>query len=203
MKIAGLVVIGLLPFDLSDTRQEFQGFGVHTWATMDWGSWDDMRRLRAETDQLGIKWLYNLWSAPRGVTERGLLTDIPGFAAHWRWLVETLDSEGTRPHLIDLMNEPDSYGGWSTGIEPAEYTALVKATRAELDAAGFEDVGIAGPGLTHLNWNEGNARWFGRRGFSSHRATGAHWWPSTCRCTSAWPFPTSTVPSTTRSIPTC
>jgi hypothetical protein len=88
-----------------------------------------------------------------------MLQDVGGFAAHWRNLVADLDRHGMRPHYIDLMNEPDSGGGWSTGITPEDYNTLVKQVRSELDSAGFADVGIVGPGLTNMDWDRHNSRY--------------------------------------------
>jgi hypothetical protein len=88
-----------------------------------------------------------------------MLTDVPGFAGHWRDLVADLDNRGLRPHYIELMNEPDSGGGWSTGIAPADYNELVKQVRCALDEAGYSDVGIVGPGLTNMNWGGRNSRY--------------------------------------------
>jgi len=168
-----------IAFDIGEVMHTFEGFGTHIWADMrhgaaeletlnikyvritkDWTSWDDMKQFRALTDRLGIKWLYVLWHAPAELTENGMLVDPDGFAEHWRDLVADLDRHGVRPHYVDLMNEPDSGGGWGTGIAPATYNRLVKRVRSELDDAGFEDVGIVGPGVTHLDWDKHNTQWF-------------------------------------------
>jgi hypothetical protein len=123
-------------------------------------SWEQLQSLRAITDNLGIEWVYTLWQAPRAYQNRdGYLIHVPGFARHWRTVVEELDRRGLRPHYIELMNEPDSDGTWSTAIRPSDYNALVKQTRLELDRAGFEDVGIVGPGVAHLNWLNHNSEW--------------------------------------------
>ncbi len=57
------------------------------------------------------------------------------------------------------MNEPDSDGSWSTRITPADYAKLVELTRDRLDKKGFKGVGIVGPGLAHLNWDNHNSQW--------------------------------------------
>jgi hypothetical protein len=166
-------------FDLGDTRQTVDGFGVHIWGsnhhaakelealniryvriTKDWTSWEDLQGFRALTDRLGIEWLYVLWSSPGEFRDDGMLSDVSGYARHWRDLVADLDTRGLRPHFIDLMNEPDSGGGWSTGISPDDYNALVKQVRADLDEAGFTDVGIVGPGLTNMDWGHRNSLYF-------------------------------------------
>jgi hypothetical protein len=168
-------------FGINNTLHTFEGFGTQIWAnqshgiaefgnlnikyiriTKDGSSWTQMSTLRSTTDALGIEWLYNIWSAPAYDTNSdGMLDDVSGFAIYWKDLVNTLDYYGVRPHYIDLMNEPDSGGGWSTGISPTNYNAAVKQVRIELDNAGFTDVGIAGPGVTHLDWNSHNSQWIG------------------------------------------
>jgi hypothetical protein len=165
-------------FDLAKTNQTFQGFGVHIWATdiaglaelealnmryiritKDSATWDQMRDAKKLTDRLGIKWLYSRWRAPKEFTDGKMLTDAPGYARYWKDLVAELEREGVRPHFVDLMNEPDSRGNWSTGIAPEVYNDLVKLVRAELDTAGYKDIGIVGPGVTHLDWEKSNKRW--------------------------------------------
>ena len=166
-------------FDVNDTLHTVDGFGVHLWADQPYGlveleklnisyiriaydatPWSDLAALRRVTDRQGIKWLSMLWRAPKAyVDQRNFLTDVPGFAAYWREIVAGMDRCGLRPHYIELMNEPDSDGSWSTRIGPADYADLVKLTRSELDRAGLADVGIVGPGLAHLNWQHHNSQW--------------------------------------------
>jgi len=152
-------------FDLKRLGTTIAGFGVHHWAserlareefgnlhishiriTRDSDSYDDMRELKRVTDARGIKWLYVIW-VPDGkyLGLDGQLADVPGYARFWIETVRELDREGCRPHFIDLVNEPDYFG-----IPPAPYNELVKLVRKELDKAGFADVRIAGPGLTHI-----------------------------------------------------
>ena len=154
-----------ITFNLSRLGQRVDGYGVHHWAsskraaeefaelnitniriTQDWDSWEDMKELRVKTDALGIKWLYVKWSFPEKLKgPDGKLGDVAGYAAEWLDTVRELDKNGCRPHYIDLMNEPDYFG-----IPPASYNELVKLVRRRLDEAGFADVQIAGPGLTHI-----------------------------------------------------
>jgi len=148
----------------------FEGFGVNTWASMgaglahlgalglrfiratqDGDSVAQMQAMRALTRSLGIRQLFQLWSAPGQFTRDGMLTDVDGFAAYWVALVGRLAAEGVCPDFLDLMNEPDSGGAWSTGIAPPVYSELVVATRRLLDAAGFANVSIWGPGLVVLS----------------------------------------------------
>ena len=48
------------------------------------------------------------------------------------------------PHLLEILNEP--YGGWYRGgpVPPADYANMLVATRAALNAAGFNDIGLLG-----------------------------------------------------------
>ena len=158
-------------FDLRDSLPgAFDGFGVNTWAdmvegnkylgplglrfiraTQDGDSDAQMRNLRMMTASLGIQWLFQLWSAPDRYTKGGMLSDVRGFAAYWVTVVARLAAVGACPDHIDLMNEPDSGGAWSTGIAPADYSELVSTTRRLLDAAGFSNVTIFGPGTVVLS----------------------------------------------------
>ena len=157
-------------FDLAEALPAaLEGFGVNVWASMaaglegleplnirwvrttqDGDSLAQLRALRTRTRALGIQQIYLLWEAPPAFTAGGMLRDIPGFAAYWAALVARLAGEGVCPDHIDLMNEPDSGGAWSTGISPANYSALVLATRAALDSAGLANVSIFGPGTVVL-----------------------------------------------------
>jgi hypothetical protein len=169
----------VLVFDVTDTLHAVDGFGTQVWAdrphgidrlddlnvkyvrlAKDRATWEQLQHLRAVTDELDIKWVYMMWRAPRAYRDRdGHLNHVHGFATHWRKLVVELDGRGLRPHYIELMNEPDSDGSWSTAIAPSQYNALVRKTRAELDRAGYDDVGIVGPGVAHLDWKKHNEEW--------------------------------------------
>jgi len=89
-----------------------------------------------------------------------MLTDIDGFAQYWVNLVMNLSADGLCPHAIDLMNEPDSGGQWSTGILPADYNTLVISVRGKLDTAGYKNVTIFGPGMSNLGYGH-NMQWIG------------------------------------------
>jgi hypothetical protein len=190
--------VGLV-FDVSDTLHTFDGLGTMIWPGQNWetselgnlnikyvriikdyGTWEDMAAYRGVTDALGIKWLYTCWNAPPEFeSAQGMLDDVPGFAAWWRDQVITLDSNGCKPEYIDLMNEPDSGGAWSTGITPSDWASLVKQVRSNLDAAGYSDVGIAGPGLTNLNWDNKNSQYIGAldaQGVAALAAFSYHAW---------------------------
>lgn len=108
---------------------------------------EQMQALRKVTDALDIRWIYVTWEAPKRYTsDANMLVDVEGFAAWWVQQVTDLDKEAVCPHYLDLMNEPDSKGNWSTGISPTNYNMLVKSTRRQLDRAGYQHVGIVGPG---------------------------------------------------------
>ncbi|UCC21819.1 MAG: hypothetical protein JSW23_08380 [Planctomycetota bacterium] len=126
------------------------------------GKWEDIEKIRKLTDSLGIKWICMTWRGPRKWEDSkgNLKSEHVGDFAQW-WLEEVTEfsKHGIRPEYIELMNEPDSDGQWSKGISPENYSNLVKATRAALDKADFADVGIAGPGATHLNWAHHSRDW--------------------------------------------
>lgn len=169
-------------FDMRELSHRFGGFGTQVWAfnnnpkvdleqklaALDiryvrltrQGTSEQMRSLRELTDRMQIEWVYTVWSAPPGLADsRGVLEDVRGFAKWWVEQVGALARDGMTPHYIELMNEPDSMGHWSTGIGPATYNSLVKRVRDALDRSGFASVGIIGPGLAHLNWEEHNTKW--------------------------------------------
>lgn len=163
-------------FDAADTSgTRTGGFGCFAWAglkagyltfddlairyvrlTRDADSWADMQAFRAFCTARGIKWVYTLWQAPAQYKDAGnMLKDPAGFARHWKDVVADLDVHGCRPEYVDLMNEPDSKGVWSTGIAPSEMNLLIKAVRRELDLAGFFGVAVAAPNLTSMSdWSE-------------------------------------------------
>jgi hypothetical protein len=172
-------------FDISQTRQTFDGFGAQIWAvnnspevdlpsllqqlnikyvrlTRQGASWEQMASLRKITDRHGIKWVYMIWSAPDELTDsKGMLRDVAGFSRWWTEEIEALNTNDVRPHFIELMNEPDSEGRWSTGIDPRTYNELVKSVRNQLDGRGYGDIDIVGPGLAHLDWQGNTSKWIG------------------------------------------
>jgi hypothetical protein len=156
---------GAVGYDLMKFSGTVAGWGVHHWASnkkaaqefaalnithiriaKDGDSWEDLMELHRLTDRLGIKWLFVKWSPPGEMMGAdGQLNDVPGFTREWIATLKDLDAHGCRPHFIDLSNEPDYFG-----IKPETYVALVKSVRAALDTNGFKEIGIAGPGLTHV-----------------------------------------------------
>lgn len=173
-------------FDLTDRAQTFDGFGGQIWGyysnptalqqaltelNIKWVRVENvaesagqfqMAQTRALTDSLGIQWIYMAWSAPPAfITSQGRLRDdrIVNFAAWWASHVASLYNIGIPVEYIELMNEPDSGGQWSTGITGAQYNQLLPLVRAELDAFDGSDgqpdlreVGIVGPGLSSMTW---------------------------------------------------
>jgi len=117
-------------------------------------SWDDMRKTRQMTDALGIKWVYMVWSGPRKYSQKRKLSDVEGFAEWWTEQVKELYKNNVPVEYIELMNEPDSGGQWSTGITGSQYNDLIKSLRPKLDKAGYSNVGILGPGLSSLSWSK-------------------------------------------------
>jgi hypothetical protein len=155
-----------IEFDLGKLGQVVDGFGVMYWPpelvkpaaefgalniryiriTKDGASWEHLQWLYGECRKLGVKWLYTLWSVPKEFQgPDGNLVDPAGFADHWVGTVRELDEHGCRPHFIDLENEPDYFG-----IPAEPYAELIRQVRVKLDAAGFRDVVLTGPGLTHV-----------------------------------------------------
>lgn len=122
-----------------------------------------MAQTRNLTDALGIKWIYMIWSAPTSFANtQGQLrsNQIDDFAAWWADHVADLYNIGIDVEYIELMNEPDSGGQWSTGITGSQYNALLSLVRDQLNAYDGSDgepdlrqVGIVGPGLSSMTWS--------------------------------------------------
>jgi hypothetical protein len=168
-------------FDLCQTQQTFMGFGAQLWAyashekyprlndirrtgldmlnmkyiriTRESACIEDLQKTRIMTDELGVKWIYMIWSTGGRFSKNQNLTDIDGFVDFWLTEVTYLYSNNIPVEYIELMNEPDSKGQWSTGITGKQYNEVVKKLRLKLDGAGFKNVGIVGPGLSSLSWS--------------------------------------------------
>jgi hypothetical protein len=104
------------------------------------------------------------WNAPDSYTSTDGKTKILP-AAHIldyaRFIaasVALLVKSGVKAKYVELSNEPD--GDWNCRIFPSVFAQLVVAARAEMDAAGMQAVGIAGPGLYVMN--EGGYWWPGK-----------------------------------------
>jgi len=194
-----------LVFDVTNTMHTFDGFGAQIWGYQDiedeleelnikfvrvvaGASWPQLQTMRALTDSLGIEWIYMIWGAESQFTdENGMLIPVrvADFAEWWAQQIEEMDSYGVCPHYIELVNEPDSGGSWSTGIDPADYNTLVKSVRTELDTRGYTDVGIVGPGLSNLGWDNHNGLWIGAldsTAVDSLAAWSSHMWDDGSLC---------------------
>lgn len=163
-------------FDREATRQTFHGLGTQVWAygwddallrrvleelqiryvrienVYETATDEQLLTLHDMTSSLGIEWVFHCWSGPGTYSvagpssPAGVLVDVEGFAGWWVDQVVELDALGVRPPWIELMNEPDSGGAWSTGISSMDYADLVQQVRAGLDAQGLNEVKIVGPG---------------------------------------------------------
>lgn len=189
-------------FDAESQQQEVLGFGAQVWGynsnpnisleklmrdlnlnyiriCRESASWSQLKSTWHITGELGVKWVLMSWRTPQFEDDRQLLGDREGFAQWWADEVEAFHKRGMPVQFIELMNEPDSGGEWSTGIPPETYNDVVKRIRRELDSRGYSDVGIVGPGLTHLNWNATNEQWFAaldEEAVRAHAAWSSHTW---------------------------
>jgi len=155
-------------------------------------TWTDMQNTRAMTEALGIRWVYMIWVAPWFVMDgNGRLRDdrIDDFANWWAGHVDELYDYGIEVEFIELMNEPDSGGQWSTGITPAQYNTLVQLTRAALDAhdgsGGTNDltnVGIVGPGLASMDSSASYIYALDSDGVAAMGVWSTHSWGSVDSC---------------------
>lgn len=118
---------------------------------LDRASWYELKSLRDTTDELGIKWVFVIWNSQRlgnNVIDSEKKVDI--FATEWVEIVSELYKYEIPIEYIELMNEPDSKGDWSTGIDPYWYNQVVSSVRKKLNNMNFSHVGIIGPGLSDM-----------------------------------------------------
>ena len=73
---------------------------------------------------------------------------VDDFANFWTALVTYLGENGMQPAFLELANEPN--GTWNGLIKPHLYRQLVQLVRSDLDARGFDGIGIIGPGLSEM-----------------------------------------------------
>ena len=149
-------------------------------------SWTDMQATRAVTDALGIKWIYMIWVAPSGFRDgAGRLLDdqIDDFAVWWAAHVNELYDHGVPVEYIELMNEPDSNGVWSTGVTAAQYNELVQQVRAALDSYdgtggtnNLTGVGIVGPGVAAMDSSASYINALDANGANAIGAWSTHSW---------------------------
>ena len=197
-------------FDLTTSSHAITGFGAQIWGydsnpeALDYlfgelgltlvrienywetATWDQMAATKAITDAHGAEWIAMVWAAPGAYTNgASMLQDPEGFAAWWAGHVAEYDDRGLRPAYVELMNEPDSGGEWSTGMTPDSYDALMAAARLALDDAGFADVGIVGPGAAALDWGHGNrdlVLGLSGDGVGAHAGWSTHTWDDGSTC---------------------
>ncbi len=177
VRLRSVEAAGRWRFDLDGRGQTFLGFGTQIWgygaapqtlATVlselrirfvriehhdEASTWSQLQATRAITDALDIPWISMVWSAPAAYRSGGILTDPSGFAQWWANHVDQAYAQGIPLEFVELMNEPDSQGQWSTGISPSDMSDLIQATRLELDALGHPSVGILAPGLSAMSWS--------------------------------------------------
>ena len=195
-------------YDLSEISHEFMGFGAHIWGygntteypnlltyrqqalqelnikyvrienVAETAALVDMQATRAITDALGIEWVYMAWIVPGFMDGSGMLNDIPGFATWWKDEVDYLYNNSMPVENIELMNEPDSGGAWSTGITYSDYNLLVKDLHSKLDAAGYSNVGIVGAGPADMYDCDDYMNALDATGIAAMGAWSAHSWGS-------------------------
>lgn len=215
---------GPLTVDLAARGAPFAGFGAQLWGyyynplqqlqaldelnirhvrvERESASWGQMQATRLMTDSLGIGWVSMVWRAPSSFVDaqgRLLNAQLPAFAQWWAAQVNDLYAHGVPIESIELMNEPDSGGQWSTGITATQYNLLVQQVRAALDSydgsGGTHDlrgVGIVGPGTSNLNNATNYLNALDAGGVAAHAVWSAHAWGTydTCgpACVAyAWP----------------
>ena len=151
---------------------------------LDSASWSDLQLTRTLCEARGIAWVYMIWYAPWDFVDgNGMLNDVSGFASWWVDHVDVLYDHGINVEYIELMNELDSAGAWSTGISPANYNQLVSQIRSGLDAhdgtGGTNDltgVGIVGPGPAYIASNAAYIDVLDSAGIAAHAAWSTHAW---------------------------
>jgi len=79
------------------------------------------------------------------------------FARLWGAAVHVHNDAGVPVRWIELYNEPD--GNWSVHVPPADNARVIRLVRAELDARGLRDVGIAAPGTAHADHGPAGDPW--------------------------------------------
>lgn len=144
-----------------------------------------MQATRQVTDQLGIQWIYMIWRAPTEYVDtnsRLLDAQLPAFAQWWAAQVNDLYAHNIPIEYIELMNEPDSDGQWSTGISAAQYNLLAQQVRAALDGYGLNNVGIVGPGTSNLSKATNYLNALDAAGVAAHDVWSAHAWGTYDSC---------------------
>ena len=108
-----------------------------------------------EAQAAGLTVILNQFKIPDSwltSSDRLRSSNVDEFAYYWAAVLTLLDQNGARPEYVELANEPN--GTWNGRLEPSVYNAFVKRARQELDAAGFGNVKIVGPGLSEMRLND-------------------------------------------------
>jgi hypothetical protein len=208
------VVAEPIAYDLADRGATFAGFGAQLWGyyynpsqqydalgalhiryirlERESASWAQMQATRVSTNALGIKWIYMIWRAPSQFMDaqnRLLDSQLSAFAQWWATQVSDLYLHNIPIEYIELMNEPDSNGQWSTGITATQYNTLVKQVRTALDAydgsGGTPDlrgVRIVGPGTSNLNNATNYLNALDADAVAAHDVWSAHAWGTYDSC---------------------
>ena len=83
--------------------------------------------------------------------------NVARVVAQWTALLEFFEQENMHVDFVELANEPD--GNWDGHIPVRRYYQLVRQARKAFDRAGFEHVGLLGPGLSSLDLEARATRW--------------------------------------------
>ena len=162
-----------ITFDLSSRSHQVHGYGAQVWANQNatadefknlnmnviritddhyGGDREQVKKYRKRCEKLGVKWMLTMWRAYSDcMDEKGVLNDIQKFADEWAERLKDLEKDGCLPEYIDLMNEPDSMGKWSTGFRLEDYNEIIRAMRKTLDKNNLKKVKIVNPGATALS----------------------------------------------------
>ena len=204
--------------DIQARLHEFDGFGAQIWGYYsnptalsqalaelnikhvrienhaESATWPQLSATRHLTDAFGVAWVYMIWIAPTQFMDgSGRLRDdmLDAFAQWWADHVRDLYEHAVPVETIELMNEPDSNGVWSTGISATQYNRLVAEVRARLDDYDGSDggvdlrgVGIVGPGLAGIDGSVGYLDALDSAGVTAMAggAWSTHAWGSTDSC---------------------
>ena len=197
----------VITYDLTVRGAAFAGFGAQLWGycynpaqqyqgladlnirhiriERESASWSQMQVTRQMCEQLGIDWIYMIWRAPSefvDAQDRLLDSQLSAFAQWWAAEVNDLYAHSIPVEYIELMNEPDSGGQWSTGISPVQYNALVQQVRTALDGYGLTGVGIVGPGTSNLENAADYLDALDAAGVAAHDIWSAHAWGTYDSC---------------------
>lgn len=135
---------------------------------------NNMKTTAAMLSQLGIQAVFNQFHYPSewrnffGTLRTENHQDV---ALLWGAQLTYLRANGVEADFIEIFNEPE--GTWNCRVPPAQYNDVVKRVRQELDARGFTQVQIVGPGLAYLDYNDGGSQWVGALDAAALDALGA------------------------------